>query len=142
LNHVPSSAKLSRKGVVFSLNPSRRLASARNWSAIIRMTLSGLLRCGFGPWLLKLTKTVKLRPRQSSVTRFLNLNIGCIIGENKYSRKRQGNNYLRGICFEYYPAQPSRSKLRNWIASARCSISIFSLPARSAMVRATFRIRS
>ena len=30
---------------------------------------------------------------------------------------------------------------RYWIASARCVVSISSLPARSAMVRASFRIR-
>lgn len=41
-----------------------------------------------------------------------------------------------------YPAQPSLSKLLKWIASAKCSSWISSLPARSAMVRATFKMRS
>ena len=41
-----------------------------------------------------------------------------------------------------YPAQPSRSRLRYWMASARCSTRMSSLSAMSAMVRATFKMRS
>jgi len=39
--------------------------------------------------------------------------------------------------------QPSYTCLLGlyWIASARCAVSIFSLPARSAIVRASFRMR-
>ena len=42
----------------------------------------------------------------------------------------------------FYPPHPSRSRFLNWIASARCSVRILSLPARSAMVRLIFRIWS
>ena len=41
-----------------------------------------------------------------------------------------------------YPAHPSLSRLLYWMASARCSGLMFSLPARSAIVRATFKILS
>ena len=41
-----------------------------------------------------------------------------------------------------YPAQPSLSKLRYWMASARCSVRMSGLPLMSAMVRLTFRMRS
>lgn len=42
----------------------------------------------------------------------------------------------------YCPAHPSLSRLLNCIASARCSGLISALPARSAMVRLTLRMRS
>ena len=38
--------------------------------------------------------------------------------------------------------QLSLSRFRKLIASDKCPISMFGLPSRSAMVRATFRIRS
>ena len=44
--------------------------------------------------------------------------------------------------FLSHPAQPSLSRLRYWMASARCSTRMSSLSAISAMVRATLRIRS
>ena len=50
-------------------------------------------------------------------------------------------NKDNGVDFSY-PAQPSRSRLRYWMASARCSTRMSSLSAMSAMVRATLRMRS
>ena len=44
--------------------------------------------------------------------------------------------------FSLYPFHPSRSRLRYWIASARCSTRISSESARSAIVRDTLRMRS
>ena len=42
----------------------------------------------------------------------------------------------------FYPAQSSLSRLRYPIASAKWVDRTFSLPSKSAMVRATFRMRS
>lgn len=44
--------------------------------------------------------------------------------------------------FDYDPAQYFRSRERYWIASVMCGVSMRSLPARSAMVRAILRSRS
>lgn len=44
--------------------------------------------------------------------------------------------------FNYAPVQYFRSRERYWIASVMCGVSMRSLPARSAMVRAILRSRS
>lgn len=49
---------------------------------------------------------------------------------------------LNFLHLQSYPAHPSLSKLLKFIASAKCSSAISSLPARSAIVRDTFRMRS
>ncbi len=54
---------------------------------------------------------------------------------------RQKKYFIHCIA-SYYPAQPSLSKLLKCMASAKCSNLISSLPARSAMVRDTLRMRS
>ena len=79
------------------------------------------------------TKTYFDTSEQRSFSKVLSDNF-LIIGEEVLN--------LQTANCQLYPAQPSLSKLRYWIASARCSIFMSSLMPRSATVRDTFKIRS